>query len=230
MLERAHLRHLQGSASSTAVPVVGARTGMLTQDDGVSTARPHPAPALAELPDRRDLTGKTVTSSPPPPPSTPIEVPMLRRLVTPEVLQPLLLPILQQLEYGADIGYTGPALSSSAPNTTSVRSRLDAVSAAIRAEVERGHTVDQSEHPPPHMTPLRWQPPGRSQVAPSTCFSTSHSRTVRVSMRKSTTPTATHRPHAGRSPYLSTRNAKFRPGVPTGPKIQARSGFCGAVN
>ena len=66
---------------------------------------------------------------------------MLRRLATPEVLQPLLLAILQRLEYGTDIGYTGPALSSSGPNTASVRSRPDALSTAIRAEVERRHTV-----------------------------------------------------------------------------------------
>ena len=83
---------------------------------------------------------------------------MLRRLASPAVPPLLLVPVLQRLEYGADIGYTGPALSSSRPNNSSARSRPAAVSAAIRTEVERGHTVGPFAHPP--MTPFRCNPLG----------------------------------------------------------------------
>ena len=76
-----------------------------------------------------------------PPPTTPINLSALRDVAAPAAEPRLLQTVLTRLERGADIGYTGPHISTTRPNNLSARSRESAVSVAIEREVSLGHTA-----------------------------------------------------------------------------------------
>lgn len=59
---------------------------------------------------------------------------------------------------GADLGYTGPAISTTRPNNRSAITQPSAVAAAIGTEVARGHTAGPYASPP--FTPFRCNPLG----------------------------------------------------------------------
>ena len=63
-----------------------------------------------------------------------------------------------RLNYGADLGYTGPRISTHLPNNLSARSRAAAVTEAINAELARGHTA--GPYPTPPFAPFRCNPLG----------------------------------------------------------------------
>lgn len=65
----------------------------------------------------------------------------LLRLASPTTDPALLCTVTDRLQYGADIGHTGPLASSFRPNNSSATSHACAVSEAIRTEVERGHAA-----------------------------------------------------------------------------------------
>ena len=168
------MQPVQGPAPSASLPVIGA--GPVPAHprgaNGGTSARLAPAPPLAVM--AASVSPRTCVNSDscvgpvyPPAPSTPIDVSVLRRLAAPAAPPDLLHTVLHRLPHGADVGFTGPAQSSSRPNNASTRARPDAVTAAIRTEVARGHTVGPFDQPP--KTPFRCNPlgAGRNPTAPS---------------------------------------------------------------
>ena len=63
-----------------------------------------------------------------------------------------------RLTLGADLGYTGPAISTHRPNNQSARTQEAAVTAAIQLELDRGHTAGPYTSPP--FDPFRCNPLG----------------------------------------------------------------------
>ena len=92
------------------------------------------------------------------PQRTPVATQRLLSLASPTTDPTLLHIVADRLLHGADIGYTGPQLGSHRPNNRSARTHPDALSAALRLEVSRGHTA--GPFPAPPLTPFRCNPLG----------------------------------------------------------------------
>lgn len=89
---------------------------------------------------------------------TPIIASHLRHIAAPHTSPALLQRVIANLTTGADLGYTGPTISTSLPNNRSARTRPSAVTKAIASEVARGHTAGPFVAPP--CSPFRCNPLG----------------------------------------------------------------------
>ena len=189
----AHLRHLSGGGearggihrlppkqtaattapTANAVPVPGAEATAAPSDDSgplptvlVATASVSSRPASFRHHEPHNI----------PPVSTPISINTFRETAAPAVHPSMLTPVLNRLEHGADIGYSGPNTSTHRPNNLSARNRPEAVSAAISKEVARGHAI--GPFPAPPFLPFRCNPLGAREnpTGQSGFYSTYHNR------------------------------------------------------
>ena len=123
----------------------------------VAANRSTPAPPIVAVEPTVSQPNAPTRSSLPPP-TTPIDIPSLHDIAVPAVEPCLLRTVLDRLQRGADIGYTGPQTSTWRPNNLSARSRPAAVSRAVQQEVARGHTA--GPFPTPPYSPFRCNPLG----------------------------------------------------------------------
>ena len=79
---------------------------------------------------------------------TPINVSLLEYLLRSHPNQALCHTVTSRFRNGADIGFRGPAQTLILPNNSSALVHAEAVSRAIRAETERGHTCGPFTEPP----------------------------------------------------------------------------------
>ena len=108
------------------------------------TTRLPPAPVLPLLPTAFTTPGGAQIPVTP----SPVNVPLLSRLLTNHPDRRLCDMVVSRFLSGADIGYRGGPAGRFCPNNRSATMRPDAVSRAIQAEIERGHTYGPFRSPP----------------------------------------------------------------------------------
>ena len=82
------------------------------------------------------------------PPSTPVNLPSLSAELKHYPDQQFTASLLHDLQWGCNIGYTGPRSARITPNLKSAHLHPGAISAALAKEVSNGHTAGPFQSPP----------------------------------------------------------------------------------
>ena len=147
-------------SSSSQQPLAGTSTVAVAAAPAVNSSTSATSQTVAEptlVPSARKDLKPNSTIAPPSAPSTPINIAYLAAEQKHHPDKQFAADLLHDLQWGSNIGYSGPRLARITPNLKSALLQPDAMLEALAKEVSRGHTAGPFSSPPLpslHCSPL----------------------------------------------------------------------------